>query len=181
MTTFSTFTRLISVSGVSIGLRPVSGLFKSRQQPSDTQPCVPPFRQNKKRSKTNLLRSISLRLQLRFKSYSVFKLWHGDPCIFWKVGISNCNPMAKRTQKGELTFYFAKITSAITRITVCVFSRTLASYFCYHLCSFRWISGNRLLSTDLSEATGKLFALPAVLFFARRKPLQPLHSVVGQT
>ena len=154
---------------------------KSRQQLSDTQPCVPPFRQNKKRSKTNLLRSISLRLQLRFKSYSVLKLWHGDPCIFWKVGISNCNPMAKRAQKGELTFHFAKITSAITRIAVCVFSRALASYFCYHLCSFRWIYGNRLLSTDLSEATGKLFALPAVLFFARRKPLQPLHSVVGQT
>nr|DAW19822.1 MAG TPA: hypothetical protein [Caudoviricetes sp.] len=89
--------------------------------------------------------------------------------------------MAKRAQKGELSFHFAKITSTIARIAVCVFSGTLTSDFCYHLCSFLWISGNRLLSTDLLEATGKLFALPAVLFFARRKPLQPLHSVVGQT
>nr|DAT65835.1 MAG TPA: hypothetical protein [Caudoviricetes sp.] len=136
---------------------------------------------NKKRSKKNLLRSISLRLQLRFKSYLVLKLRNGDPCFFWKVGISNCNPMAKGAQKRELAFHFAKITSAITRIAVCVFSRTLASDFCYHLCSFRSISGNRLLSTGLSEVTGKLFALPAVLFSARRKPLQLLHSVVGQT
>jgi hypothetical protein len=88
--------------------------------------------------------------------------------------------MAKRAQKREFAFYFAKITPTITKIAICVFSRTLASDFYYHLCSFRWISGNRLLSTDLSEATGKLFALPAVLFFSRRKLLQPLHLVVGQ-
>ena len=64
---------------------------------------------------------------------------------------------------------------------MCVFSRTLAPDFYYHLYSFRWISGNRLLSTDLSEVTGKLFALPAVLFFSRRKLLQLLHLIIGQT
>jgi hypothetical protein len=74
--------------------------------------------------------------------------------------------MAKRAQKRELAFHFTKITSAIAWISVCVLAGMLASDFCFHLRSFPNIPGNRLLSTGLLEAAGKLFALPAVLFSA---------------
>jgi hypothetical protein len=101
-----------------------------------------------------------------------------DPSFF---RVSFDNALASVALEMVSSVHFAKIAVATDVLVNWVLADTRAADSNQHERSFRWISGNRLLSTDLSEATGKLFALPAVLFFARRKPLQPLHSVVGQT
>jgi hypothetical protein len=96
------------------------------------------------------------------------------PCVSFN------NALASVALEMISSVYFAKIAVAADVLIDWVLPDTGTADSNQHERSFRWISGNRLFSTDLSEATGKLFALPAVLFFARRKPLQPLHSVVGQ-
>jgi hypothetical protein len=97
------------------------------------------------------------------------------PCVSFN------NALASVALEMVSSVYFAKIAVAADVLIDWVLPNTRATDSNQHERSFRWISGNRLFGAGPSEATGKLFALPVVLFSARRKPLQPLHSVVGQT
>ena len=79
------------------------------------------------------------------------------PCVSFD------NALASVALKMVSSVHFAKIAVAADVLIDWVLPDTRATDSNQHGRSFRWISGNRLLSTDLSEATGKLFALPVML------------------
>lgn len=84
-----------------------------------------------------------------------------DPSLF---GISFDNTLASVALEMVSSFNFAKIAVTADVLIHRILPDTRATDSNQHGCSFRWIHGNRLLSTGLLEATGKLFALPVTLF-----------------
>lgn len=81
------------------------------------------------------------------------------PCVSFD------NTLASVALEMVSSVYFAKIAITADVLVNWILTDTRTADSNQHERSFRWISGNRLFGTDLSEATGKLFALPVVLFF----------------